>query len=330
MNYLLQWQQITYLYWLLPLLALVVCARMFWYKPMRYVFSLVQAALSHDAQSKSRYATYLTFLRAVTLLVLVLLIAQPRIVDVNSKLPVEGIAIMLVLDVSGSMHNKDDETDYRTRLDVAKQEAIRFVQKRDNDAIGLVLFAKDALSRLPLTMDKELLTKVIDEIELGFIDPDGTALFTGMTTALNRLRYAHAKSKIMILLTDGEPSEGDMNPRVPIEIAQQLGIKIYTIGIGSDGPRYVQSMMGVFAIPGVNKQLLTEIAQATGGKFFLARNPSDMRTIYDTIDALERSEHELPSFSRWYEIASSAIWFVLALLAIELILATFVWFSVCL
>lgn len=327
MNYLVQWQQVTYLYWLLPLLVLVICARLFWYKPVRYVFSLVSNCIAHNKQSKSNYVAYLNILRGCTLLALILLIAQPRLVDVDSKLPVEGIAIMMALDVSGSMQNKDDETDYRTRLDVAKQEAIRFAQKRDNDAIGLVLFAKDALSRLPLTMDKELLTKVIDELEIGFIDPDGTALFTGMTTALNRLRYAHAKSKIMILLTDGEPSDGDMNPRIPIEVAQKLGIKIYTIGIGGDGPRYVQSLMGVFAIPGVNKQLLTEIAQATGGKFFLARNPADMRTIYDTIDSLERSEHELPSFSRWYEVAATALWFVLALLAFELILATFVWFA---
>jgi Ca-activated chloride channel family protein len=328
MNYLVQWQQVTYLYWLLPVLALVICVRLLWYKPMRYVFSLVQTALAHNKQSKSNYSTYLNVVRALILLALVLLIAQPRLVDVDSKLPVEGIAIMMVLDVSGSMQNKDDETDYRTRLDIAKQEAIRFVQKRDNDAIGLVLFAKDALSRLPLTMDKEMLVKTIDDLEIGFIDPDGTALFTGMTTALNRLRYAHAKSKIMILLTDGEPSDGDMNPRIPIEVAQKLGIKIYTIGIGGDGPRYVQSLMGVFPIPGVNKQLLTEIAQATGGQFFLARNPADMRTIYDTIDKLERSEHELPSFSRWYEVASTALWFVLTLLALELILALFLWFTV--
>lgn len=327
MNYTLEWQQLSYLYWLIPAIFLLCWLRLKMYRPVRYRFTLVQQFFQNNIQTKHIYASFFFLLRLLTLSTLALLIAQPRLVDMDSRVPVEGIDIMMVLDISGSMRFQDEVGDPRTRLDVAKQEAIRFVDKRDNDAIGLALFANDALSRVPLTMDKQLLKKVISELYLGFINPDGTLLFTGVLTAANRLKHSKAKSKIMILLTDGEPTDGDMSPQVVTEILKQLGIKVYAIGVGNDKPAYVHTQMGMALIPGINRDVLESIAHETGGKFFLAKKPNDMRAIYDTINALETSEQEVPIFSKWYDIAFSVIWFILALLIIELGIATFVWFS---
>lgn len=328
MNYLLQWQQPSFLYWLLPLYAATLLYRMYYYRPVRYRYSLVRAIISHTQQSYPIGEYIVCALRALTLLAIMLLCAMPRFVDIDSRIPVEGIDIMLVLDVSGSMHQQDDQADERTRLDVAKQEAIRFIEKRDNDAIGLVIFANDALSRAPLTMDKKLLKEIIGGTELGFINPNGTLLFTGMITAANRLKHAHAKSKIMILLTDGEPTEGDIDAQIALKIVQELGIKVYTVGIGSDETRYIQHPLGIIPVPGVNKELLSYIAQQTGGQFFLAKNPQDMRVIYDKINALETSQQEVPLYGRWYDIAFSAVWIILLMMLLELCAATFVWFSI--
>lgn len=328
MSYLLQWQQPQFLYWLVPVILLACWCKWKYSRTVRYRYSLVRTIISSQSQSNHIYKKFFTAIRLFTLCAIALLIAMPRLVDIDSKLPVEGIDIMLVLDVSGSMQNQDDEKDSRTRIDIAKEEAIRFVEKRENDAIGLVLFANDALSRVPLTMDKQLLKEVIGDLKLGFINANGTLLFTGMLTAANRLKYSKAKSKIMILLTDGEPTDGDMSPQVVLDVVRALGIKVYTIGIGSDETRYIQHPLGLLPVPGVNKDLLISIAKNTGGQFFLAKNQSDMRAIYDTINSLETSEQEIQSFGRWYDLAFFAIWAILIILFLELFVATFVWFSI--
>lgn len=327
MNYMLQWHQAYLLYWLVPLLLLIIWYRLYYYRPIEYRYSLVHLLPLQLQESGTIHQKLIFFMRVITLASIVLLIAMPRLVDIDSRIPVEGIDIMLVLDVSGSMQQKDDEKDNRTRLDVAKQEAIRFIEKRENDAIGLVLFANDALSRAPLTMDKLLLKEIVNNVELGLIQPNGTLLFTGVITAANRLKHAQAKSKIMILLTDGEPTEGDMNAQIALDIVRDLGIKVYTVGIGSDEPRYVSHPLGLIPIPGVNKELLSAIAYQTGGQFFLAKNPSDMRHIYDQINRLETSEQQIPLFGRWYDLAFSLIWVILILVLSELILETYIWFS---
>lgn len=328
MNYLLQWQQPQVLYWLLPIIACAMWYKFKYGRTVQYRYSLVRTIMNAQTQTNHIYKKFFWILRLMTLASIALLIAMPRLVDVDSKLPVEGIDIMLVLDVSGSMQNQDDEKDSRTRIDIAKEEAIRFVEKRDNDAIGLVLFGNDALSRVPLTMDKQLLKEIIGTLELGFINANGTLLFTGMLTAANRLKHSKAKSKIMILLTDGEPTDGDVSPQVTLEAVKALGIKVYTIGIGSDEMRYIQHPLGLIPVPGVNKELLSAIAKNTGGQSFLAKNQSDMRTIYDTINKLETSQQEVPSFGRWYDLAFFIIWAILIVLFLELFVATFVWFSI--
>src|SRR5688572_24447472 len=184
---------------LLGLLFCILIARKLLHKTVVYRYSL-----GHSLKKKN-ITTYfhkkvLYGLRFLTLFLLALAVAQWQIVDSRSKVPISGIDIVLVLDVSGSMQFRDYEDDERSRFDVAKAEAIRFIEKRLSDALGLVLFGKDAVSRCPITFDKQMLKEVVDELKLGVIDSDGTMLITGIITAANRLKHSQSKSKVMIVL----------------------------------------------------------------------------------------------------------------------------------
>jgi Ca-activated chloride channel family protein len=313
------------------LIAVIVAAvfvRMLLRKTVVYRYSLGQVLKKNGAAASHIYKKVFYCLRLLTLLLLALIIAKPQIVDSRSKIPVQGIDIVVVLDVSGSMQFRDYDDDQRSRFDVAKAEAIRFIEKRHSDALGLVLFGKDTVSRCPITFDKELLQKVVEELKLGVIDSDGTMLVTGIVTAANRLKHSQSKSKVMIVLTDGEPSEGDMDPSVGIDVAQKLGIKIYTVGIGSEQEQmFMHPLYGVVAKPKVNKELLTKIASQTGGHYFLARNAADMRRIYDTIDALEKTDHEVPMFSLYYDLLVPFVAVIMGIVFFELLFSTYVWFS---
>lgn len=274
------------------------------------------------------HRTIMYTVRFIILCLLAFAIGKPQLVDSRSKIAQQGIDIMLVLDVSGSMQFQDYEDDSRSRFDVAKAEAIRFVEKRDNDALGVVLFGKETLSRCPITEDKSLLRQALEELKLGFIDADGTMLITGMVTAANRLKNSAAKSKVMIILTDGEPTEGDIDASVGIEIAKKLGIKVYTIGIGNEQDvMFMHPLYGVVTKSKVNKELLTKIASQTGGQYFLAHSAADMRRVYDIIDRLERTEREVPVFNLFYDLGLYCATIALALIILELIISTFVWFA---
>ncbi len=328
MNYFFRFEYGWLLYILFPVLIIGIIARYVWYRYPRFSYSLAES-ISKQVRSKSVYFRYVFFaLRVLIFFVLALLLAKPQLVDYKSEVPIEGIDIMLVLDVSGSMRFCD-ENETRSRFEIAKDEAIRFSKKREYDALGLVLFGKNAISRCPLTFDKNMLKDMIEELELGDIDADGTMLVRGILAAANRLKYSTAKSKIMILLTDGEPSEGDVDSSVAIEVANKLGIKIYTVGIGSEGQTmFYHPFYGHIPMQGVNKELLDMIANQTGGKSFMAHNAADMRAIYDTIDQLEKTEHEVPLFSRHEDVYQSYLLGALYVLCIELFLSTFVFFTV--
>jgi Ca-activated chloride channel family protein len=312
---------------LLGVIFLVMIARKFLNKTVVYRYSLGQSLKKKNITSFF-HKKFFYFLRFLVLLLLALAIAKWQVVDSRSKVPVSGIDIVLVLDASGSMQFRDYDDDERSRFDVAKAEAIRFIEKRHSDALGLVLFGKDTVSRCPITFDKQMLKEVVDELKLGVIDSDGTMLITGIVTAANRLKHSQSKSKVMIVLTDGEPSEGDMDPSVGIDVAKKLGIKIYTVGIGSEQEQvFMHPMYGMVAKPKVNKDLLTKIANQTGGHYFLARSAADMRRIYDKIDALERTEHEVPMFSLYYDLLTPLAGVVMGLLFCELFFSTYVWFG---
>lgn len=313
----------------LLLVVAIVWARLKFYKGVRYRYPLTGAATAQGHASRHSARFILFFLRMLSLIILALVLGRPQLVDPRSRVPVEGIDIMLVLDVSESMQLPHHMDDKRSRIAVAKEEALRFVDKRTNDAIGLVIFGNDALSRCPLTADKRMLKEIIQETDIGSIDYRGTVLATGIITAANRLKRSAASSKIMIVLTDGEPTEQDSDPRLAVKIAQSLGIKIYMVGIGSEGDLEVPHPFygAIHVRTMLNKPLLNMIAQETGGKFFEAKKPQDMRAIYDTINALEKTKMDAPIFGTYYDLFMYGLWIVFALLFLELILSYYVWFS---
>ena len=306
----------------------------FWYKTPKYNFTLLSEVLKNKNYS-GFYKAYLYklfpyLLRLFSIFALIFASARLQKVDKKTILPVKGIDIMLVLDVSGSMQAYDDLKDLRTRIDVAKAEAIKFVQKRLNDQIGLVIFAKEVLARCPLTLDKNVLKDIISDVKLGMIDYTSTKISVALLTALNRLAVSDAKTKIIILLTDGQPSPDDINPEQAVELAKKLGVKIYTVGIGSErGGFHIDQTFGVAVNIGyqLNKELLEKIAQETGGSFFQASSPKQMEEIYGTIDKLEKNEFESPIYANYFEMCMPFLFCALFLLICEILITTFVWFT---
>jgi len=328
MNYFLRLAHPIALYSLIPLCVLIIIIRAKWHKVVIYLYPLTTQLIKNNVVTHHPYKKIFFIMRVCVLLLLAFLIAKPQLVDSHSKVNVQGIDMVLSIDVSGSMQIQDDRQDERSRVDIAKAEAIRFIQKRENDAIGLVIFAADAVSRCPLTLDKTILKTMVNELAIGTIPPDGTVLCTALITAINRLKNSKSKSKVIILLTDGEPSQGDLSPQVAIDAAKSYGIKVYTVGIGSDQARTIRHpLYGMMELPRVNSQLLSMIADQTGGKFFMARSAKDMRDIYDTIDTLEKTEIEAPVFSSYWDIFVPIVWIILGLTMLELVLSSFVWFS---
>jgi Ca-activated chloride channel homolog len=325
----LHFENIAAWYWLIPTLCAIIVLKLFAYKPALYRYSLAQTLIRTGHTKPPTHRRVFTAIRTILLALLVFLIGKPQLIDYHSKISIDGNDIMLVLDISGSMQHRDYEDDERSRLEVAKDEATRFIHKRTNDALGLVIFGNDALSRIPLTLDKKMLEQAVDSLQIGVLDPEGTVLAKALATAANRLKNSKAKSKVIILLTDGAPSPNDIDPAIAIQIAQKLGIKVYTIGIGGDEDQYLMHpLYGLIPKPKINKALLSQIAKETGGTFFLARNAHDMRTIYNTIDALEKTRQETDIFNNYYDIFIPFIWCIIALLGIELLLSSTIWFGI--
>ena len=315
------------LYFLIPVFLLSLLFKWKFSKKTVYSFSLVDFLQKNGFAVESYHKWILYFLRLLTLLILIFLIARPQWVDSRSKINVEGIDIALVLDVSGSMQIFDDLHDRRPRIDVVKSEAIRFIEKRIDDPIGIVIFGRDAISLCPLTLDKQMLKNTVGQLKLGFINSEGTSLGTGLATAVNRLKNSKAKSKIIILLTDGVPTEEKINPETALELARQFGIKIYTIGIGNEKGSYIKHpLFGVQPVGvAIDMNLLKKIADQTGGNCFRANNSAEMREIYNKIDSLEKTEYQTDIFQRYYEAFFSFVWILLFLFGAELFLRFFVW-----
>lgn len=308
------------------LVGIALWYRIYRHKKPTYVFPLTHYFVEHHPRINRLLIQ--NIIRTLVLIGLVLLIARPQKIDEQSKVTVEGIDIILALDVSLSMQCFDDLRNEKSRLAIAKEEAINFIKKRDNDPIGLVLFGNQAISRCPVTLDKNVLEDIIKNYELNEVDGTGTVLSQGLITALNRLRKSEAKSKIIIMLTDGMPSENDLPPEYAISLATKYGVKIYTIGIGSAQGGFVRhphTGQIVQVGTGLNQKLLDVIAKETGGKAFLATNQKDLQTIYNTIDALEKKEYETDVFKKYYDIFMPYLWILFAVMMTEFLLTTVVW-----
>ncbi len=318
------------MYLFFPLLAMLFIARKRLKKDIQYNYPLTLVVYGKGLVAITYYKKIFSFIRVLCLIILIVLMARPQFVDQQSKVKIEGVDIVLALDVSGSMQLFDDPKDQKQRIAIAKEEAVVFSRKRLNDPIGLVLFGKEAISRCPLTLDKRIIESIIKEVELGVIDPSGTVIAKGLITALNRLRTSVARSKIIILLTDGEPSPEDLSIDDALFLAKKYGVKIYTIGIGGQyGGLYYDHFFGQLQKAGVaiNTKLLQLIAEKTGGRFFLASNQKDLQEVYNVIDRLEKTDYETNVYHQYYDIGAPWVWLVFFLLSLELFLAAFVWYG---
>ena len=238
-------------------------------------------------------------LRAFVLVLVVFAAARPQTGRSETTIKSEGIDIMLLLDTSSSMQAQDFKP--RNRLHVAKNVISDFVAKREADRIGLVVFAAQAITQCPLTLDYPILTELVDMVEFGMLE-DGTAIGVALATACNRLKDSEAESRIIVLLTDGRNNMGLISPITAAEVAKSLGIKVYTIGVGTRGPVPVpvdDPLFGRRMVPmemKLDEATLKQIAQLTDGEYFRATDTEELKKIYEQIDALERTSIETQSF----------------------------------
>ena len=260
-------------------------------------------------------------LRIVTFTMIVLVLARPQTQNSWKNKTIEGIDIMLAMDVSTSMLAEDLKPN---RIEAAKQVAAEFISGRPNDNIGLSIFAGEAFTQCPMTIDHASLLNLLHNVRTdiaarGLIE-DGTAIGMGLANAVSRLKASKAKSKVVILLTDGSNNRGDISPMTAAEIAKSLGIRVYTIGVGTNKvapyPMPVAGGVQYVNIPvEIDNQTLSEIAAATDGDFYRATNTKELRKIYQEIDQLEKSKLNVKQFSKKYEAFQPfAIIAVLALL----------------
>ena len=265
-------------------------------------------------------------LRMAALATLVVALARPQSAEQNTRTNTDGIDIMLALDVSGSMLARDFRPD---RLEAAKEVAGSFISDRYGDRIGLVVFAGEAFTQSPLTADQSTLLTLLGRVRSGLIE-DGTAIGNGLATAINRLRESDAKSKVIILLTDGVNNRGEIAPVMAAEIAKEQGIRVYTIGVGSRGtaPTPAIDMFGnmtfVQAKVEIDEKTLQEIADATGGRYFRATDNEKLRAIDDEINRLEKSKVEVADFTTYTEEYLRWVLAALALLAVEFLIRTLI------
>lgn len=263
----------------------------------------------------------LWLLRMLSLALVIVALAQPRLAHAEQKAEGEGIDIVLCLDVSGSMMAQDFSPN---RLEAAKKVAINFVSRRLTDRMGVVIFAGESFTQCPLTTDRRVVISSIQTIHSGLLE-DGTAIGSGLATSVDRLRHGSSKSKIVLLLTDGENNGGAIDPNTAKEIARSYNIKVYTIGVGSEGyarmPR--QTPLGVVyenEKVTIDEKLMQEIAQSTGGEYFRAKDDQALEAIYAQIDKMEKTTVEISHTVRYEDRHFPIVLAALLCLLLEVIL----------
>ena len=265
-------------------------------------------------------------LRIAVFVLLVLILARPQTHNSWNNKSVEGIDIMLAMDVSGSMLAEDLRPN---RIEAAKQVAAEFIAGRPNDNIGLTIFAGEAFTQCPMTTDHasllNLLQGVRTDIATRGLIADGTAIGMGLANAVSRLKDSKAKSKVVILLTDGSNNHGDLSPMTAAEIAKSLGIRVYTIGVGTNKvapyPMVVAGSVQYVNIPvEIDSKTLSDIAAATDGDFYRATNNKELQNIYKEIDKLEKSKLSVKTYSKSYEAYQPFALAAMILLLLEIFL----------
>ncbi len=289
-------------------LGLLIIPWMVWWqyysrktKPSYIIMSDLRG-LDGIASWKERIYPYLPLLKIMAIALFIIALARPQLTLAEEKVKAEGIDIMLVMDLSSSMLSKDFDPD---RLEVSKMVAKEFVEKRVHDRIGLVVFSGEAFTQCPLTTDHNIVTDFLSGLQVGMLQ-DGTAIGMGLATAVNRLKDSEAKSKIIILLTDGVNNAGYINPNTAAEIAKEYNVKVYTIAVGTMGQalspvnrRSDGEYMFAMATVEIDTELLQQISKMTDGKYFRAIDRESLENIYSEIDILEKTEIEVNVYKRY-------------------------------
>lgn len=314
---------------LLPLLA--------WLQGRRgsdpaFLYSSVRLLDGLSGVRRSSAGAMLAALQWLGLAILIIALAQPRLMHSQTSRQASGVDIVVALDLSGSMVAEDFEIrgERINRLDMAKQVLNKFIENRPNDRIGLVVFATDAYTAAPLTLDHDFLRMQLERMELGVINPNATAIGSGLSTAVNRLRELESKSKIVVLLTDGVNNSGEIEPLAAAAAARALGVKVYTVGVGTHGhapvPVYFMGQKTYRMQPvDIDEPTLKAIADKTGGRYYRADNAERFREIYEEIDQLEKTDAELRVYTRYRELFAWFIAIGMAVFGIQLVLDQTVW-----
>ena len=312
---------------LLLLLALIPLA-VWWYVrqsgrhgAIRY--SRVDTITRCDRRRTARWRHLLFVARIVALSALIVGFARPQSGVTEETVTTQGIDIVMALDLSTSMLAEDLTP---TRIEAAKQVAAEFIQGRRNDRIGLVVFAGEAFTQAPLTLDYDVVTAILADLEPGIIE-DGTAIGMGLATAVKRLQDSNADSRVIVLLTDGRNNRGEIDPVTAAHMAQALGIKIYTIGAGTRGVTRVtidDPVLGQRVVPmrvDIDEDVLREVAARTRGQYYRATDRESLEAIYQEIDALETTEMEVDHFTRYGELFHLPLAVGLGLIVLEMTMA---------
>jgi Ca-activated chloride channel family protein len=311
--------------WLLLLLAAVP---LWWWwrrrrEPTAIVFSRV-GVLARGARSGRNVSRALVILRSLALAGMVIAAARPRLAGRTEQSNSEGINIVVAFDISSSMLAEDFQP--QNRLEVARDKVKQFIRLRKSDRIGVVAFSGEALTQVPLTTDYPVVLAAVDNLQPGQLE-DGTAIGTAIATAANRLRTAPGRSRVMVLLTDGVNNRGAIDPRTAAQAAATFDIRIYTIGVGTEGMAPVPVSRGAFGLRYENRpveiddSLLTEVAQRTGGRYFRARDAAALQRITEEIDRLERTPVRTRVRTQYAELYRWPLVLALAALVFEVALA---------
>ena len=311
-------------FWLLLLIP--AAAAWLYLKRNQQTATLKISSTAGFTGSKSFFVRLYPFLgvfRLLALTALIVAMARPRTVDISNKTKTtKGIDIVMAIDVSGSMLAKDLKPN---RMEALKKVAASFVEERPNDRIGLVVYASEAYTKTPVTSDKAIIQQAIESIKYDNVLQDGTGIGMGLATAVNRLKDSKAKSKVIILLTDGVNNAGFIEPETASDIAKQYGIKVYTVGIGTNGMAefpYAIAPNGQFLFRmmqvEIDEQLMKNIARKTDGKYFRATSNTKLEEIYAAINKLETTEIEELKFYDYDEKYRPFVWLAGFLLLLEL------------
>lgn len=304
--------------YVIPLIPIFIFLNSKFRKTSTYSFSDIKI-LQLTGKTKDIFSLSVNIFRVLCLILLVVAIARPQLKKVQKDKYSNAIDIIMAIDISGSMKAEDFQPE--NRLEVAKIEARKFIKQRKDDRIGLIVFAKESLTQCPSTLDHDVLLKLLDEVQIGAIE-DGTAIGLSIASSINRLRDRETKSKVIILLTDGENNAGQIDPMTAAELAKTFGIRVYTIAVGREGlvpfphddpllgRRYINVEVQI------DEKTLQGIAKTTGGKYFRATDQLGLQQAYEAINQLETTKIKVSTYSLFEDVY---YWFAIPALLILLL-----------